>query len=128
MGIHPEDLVLLARLRAFFQPIGEFVRKVIAEGIEPAASYTLGPYPKDKLAYKSQEIVEYETPAQTDGLGTNSRLRKNNSSIYGVAILAGQTPDLLRLAVRLPPDLDELTSAIIQQVERDGAQPQTGGH
>ena len=33
-------------------------------------SPTFGPYPKDTLVYKSNELVEYQTPAQTDGLGT----------------------------------------------------------
>ena len=96
-----------------------FVDAIIKEGIEPASSFTSGPYPADKLVYKNKEVVEYETPAQKDGLGTNSRLRKNEAPISGVAILKGQTPDLLFLAARLPPDLTDLTSAIIQQVERD---------
>jgi hypothetical protein len=102
----------------------EFVRDVIKEGIEPASSFPFGPYPKDKLTYKSKEIVEYETPAQTEGLGTKSWLQKNADPISGVAILLGQTPDLLQLAARLPPEFADLTSPIIQQVERDAAQTQ----
>jgi hypothetical protein len=34
------------------------------------SSLVWGPYPKDALAYKGNRIVEYKTPAQTDGLGT----------------------------------------------------------
>ena len=30
---------------------------------------TFGPYPADKLTYKSKSMVRYRTPAQTDGLG-----------------------------------------------------------
>jgi hypothetical protein len=87
----------------------------------PADSFVSGPYPKDRLAYKSKSVVEYTTPAQTDGLGTQSWLRKNGSPINGVAILVGETPDMLLLSVRLPSDLTGLTSAIVGQVERDAA-------
>jgi hypothetical protein len=96
-----------------------FVEGVIAEGIEPASSFPFGPYPEDKLTYRSKEMVEYETPANTEGLGTNSRLKKNAYPISGAAILIGNTPDLMLLAVRLSPDLTDLAPPIIQQLERD---------
>jgi hypothetical protein len=35
--------------------------KLIAEGIEPESDFPFGPYPKDKLIYKSEELVEYQT-------------------------------------------------------------------
>jgi hypothetical protein len=98
-----------------------FVTSVIEEGIEPASSFPFGPYPLDRLTYRSNEIVEYQTPAQTDGLGTASWLRKNDSPIEGVAILTGEGPDLLQLSVRLPAELNSLTSFIIQQAERDAS-------
>lgn len=99
----------------------ELVRKVIEEGIEPANLFPSGPYPKDKLTYRSKDRVEYETPAETDGVGTQSRLLKNADPIYGVAILVGGAPDLAYLAVRLPPEMMDLAPLIIQQVERDAA-------
>ena len=102
-----------------------FVSKVAAEGIWPADAFPSGPYPQDKLTYKSKEMVEYQTPAQTEGLGTNSRLLKNSSPISGVAILVGEPPDLLFLSMRLPLDLGGLAAAIIRQVERDAARPVT---
>jgi hypothetical protein len=96
-----------------------FVEGVIAEGIEPASSFPFGPYPDDKVTYRSKQIVEYETPANRDGLGTDSRLKKNAYPISGVAILTGEPPALLLLAVRLSPDLTDLASPIVQQLERD---------
>jgi hypothetical protein len=71
------------------------------------------------LTYKSNRVVEYETPAQTDGLGTQSWLKRNGRPIEGVAMLVGQTPDLLRLSVRLPPELNGLRGVIVHQVEHD---------
>jgi hypothetical protein len=96
-----------------------FVTDVVE--VFPASSFTFGPYPKDKLTYKGPTTVEYRTPAQTDGLGTHSWLKKSGSPVDGVAILIGPTPDLLLLSLRLPPHLAGLTSAIIRQVERDAA-------
>jgi hypothetical protein len=102
-----------------------FVRSVIKEGIIPSSSFVFGPYPQDKLIYKNKEIVEYQTPPNAEGLGTNSHLQKNGSSICGVAILAGisSEPSLWILSTRLSPNLAGLSTAIIQQVERDAAEP-----
>jgi hypothetical protein len=98
-----------------------FVVGVIKEGIEPASDFPFGPCPKDKLIFQSRWIVEYQTPPHSEGLGTMSRLRANDYPINGAAILQGQTPDLLFLGVRLPPDMNDLASPIVQQVERDNA-------
>lgn len=103
-----------------------FVRKVVAEGIEPASNFPSGPYPNDKLTYKGKDLVEYQTPPQTEGLGTQSRLLKNADPIGGVAMLVGEDPktgeppSLLLLALRLPPEMTNLTSAIIRQTEYEG--------
>jgi hypothetical protein len=102
-----------------FPAHSDFVEAVIAEGIEPATDFPSGPYPHDKLIYRSKEIVEFETPADTEGLGTDSWLRKNGTPIGGVAILFGEEPNLLHLSVRLPAESNGLNQAIIQQVERD---------
>jgi hypothetical protein len=101
-----------------------FVRKVIAEGIEPAKNFPSGPYPNDKLVYRTKDLVEYQTPPQTEGLGTRSRLLKNTDPVCGVAMLVGLVkegePSLLFLAVRLPSEMTGLSSAIIQQTEYEG--------
>jgi hypothetical protein len=94
-----------------------FVRHMIAEGGQPASSFGYGPYPNDHLTYKSKEIVEYVTPANTEGLGTRSRLRESNAPVQGVAILAGPDTDLIHLAARLPSEMFDLIPAIIQQIE-----------
>jgi len=100
-----------------------FVQSVIKEGIEPASDFPFGPYPKDKLIIQSDRIVEYQTPPHSEGLGTTtSWLRANDYPISGVAILQGQEPDLVFLGVRLPPDMNDLTSHIIRQVEQDNAE------
>jgi hypothetical protein len=104
-----------------FPERGAFVHSVVEEGIEPANAFPSGPYPKDKLTYRSNDLVEYETPPETDGLGMQSRLLKNSEPIRGAAMLVGETPDLAYLAVRLSPEMSDLAPNIVQQMERDAA-------
>jgi hypothetical protein len=97
----------------------EFAKRVSAEDVGPETSFRFGPYSTDKLTYKSTEIVEFQTPGNKDGLGTDfSRFRKNSDPITGVAILTGEPPDLLFLAVRLPSNLSNLSAVIVQETER----------
>lgn len=96
------------------------------EGIEiPIPS---GPYPKDTVTYTSKTIVEYQTPAQTEGLGNfDSWLGKNQMPIAGAAVLivdtppnpSGDPPDVVRLSVRLPPNSTRLTPTIIRYFQLD---------
>jgi hypothetical protein len=100
----------------------------VAKELSPPDKFSFGPDPEEVVTYKSKTVVEYRTPAQTDGLGTHFWLKKNDSAIEGVAILVEQAPDSLLLAVRLPHELAGLTSAIIRQVEREAErrpQPQS---
>jgi hypothetical protein len=99
----------------------EFTRKVMAGNYLPASEFPTGPYPADRLKYKSAEMVEFETPAGADGLGTIDD-PKNSMAVRGAAQLIGdETPDLLLLTVRLPPELGDLAPVIIQQFERSFA-------
>ena len=99
-----------------------FVNRVIAEGVEPATSFPRGPYPTDKLTYKSKEAVEYVTPPNTEGLGTKSFLVRDANPIAGVALLTGEELNLTHLSVRLSPEMSDLLFVIIRQVEQDSSQ------
>jgi len=97
-----------------------FVKDVISEGIEPASSFPTGRYPNDKLTYLNQEKVEFETPANTDGLGTRSRLLKNDMLIRGAAILdPGDDGSLTLVSIRLPANMSDVGDVVIKQAERD---------
>jgi hypothetical protein len=98
-----------------------FVENVLKQAMAPASDYPFAPFPKDSLIFKSDRIVEYQTPPRSEGLGTISRLQASDYPISGVAILQGEEPDLLFLAVRLPPGMNDLALPIIQQVEGDDA-------
>jgi hypothetical protein len=104
-----------------------FVKRVIAEGVEPATSFHYGPYPGDKLTYRSKETVEYVTPPNTEGLGTQSFLIKDANPIDGVALLTGEELSLTHLSARLSPEMSDLLPVIIQQVEQDSSRSATSG-
>lgn len=93
--------------------------KSVLEGLDRTPP--LGPYPADVLLYKSKTLVEFATPAEKEGLGTRSRLRKSDRPIKGAAILFGQPPSLLQLSVRLSKHAEELAPAIVAQFERDAS-------
>ena len=48
-------------------------------------SVTYGPYATDNMVYRSDRLVKYRTPPNTEGLGTiHSGLRPNDLPIDGV--------------------------------------------
>jgi hypothetical protein len=102
-----------------------FADGVIKEGIEPASDFPFGPYPTDTLKYHGDVTVEFQTPANTKGLGTEFGLQPNDQPISGVAAIKWDGEDiyLVCLTVRLMPDTRDLTTQIIQQFERDQELP-----
>jgi hypothetical protein len=104
----------------------EFVRDVVSEGIEPASSFPSTPYATDTLQRRGKDMVEFETPANKKGLGTQSRLAMNSRSIQGVAILIGEEPNLVQLSMRLPNRNQSLGRAIIQQLEIEATDQNSG--
>ena len=107
--LFPQAKKYLAEVSAFMKDMGMPYR------------YPNRPWPKDRIKRIRQDIVEYSTPAESEGLGTQSWL-KRGGPIQGVAILAaGDEPDLTLLSVRLPPNMAALAPVIVRQAERDHA-------
>lgn len=110
----PAVAEILARL---FPEYRALARATLTDFDLPVPS---GPYPKDKLIYKSERLVEYETPARVDGLGTQGCcLEKSDVPVSGFEMLIGDNPALVSMAVRLPGNSRGLTSTIVRQAERD---------
>ena len=105
--------------RLFAREQQAFIASVIAEGIEPKENFPSGPYPADKTTYRGARMVEFETPANTDGLGTSDRLQRNSQPIAGMAKLkdSADGPDFFLLTVRLPAEQANLAPAIVSQAE-----------
>lgn len=104
-----------------FPAYKQFAQNVIAEGIEPASDFPSGPYPTDKLTDRGTNIVEFETPANAAGLGTDGALLANASPIDGVAIITGTDTDLTQLSARVSAQDRDLIPLIVKQVESDAA-------
>ena len=105
--------------RLFAKQEQKFIAGVIAEGIEPKQNFPFGPFPADKLAYKTPLLVEFETPGNKDGLGTSDRLQKNAQPILGMATLKATPigPDFFLVTVRLPANQAGLATVIVAQAE-----------
>jgi hypothetical protein len=85
----------------------------IMRGFEMKPSdFHFGRYPDDQLIYRTPTALRYTTPAWKEGLGTKSWLKANDRPIQGAALLTGEFPDLLHLAVRLPDHQAALAAAI----------------
>lgn len=102
-----------------FPAYKQFVQDLIEESHEPASEYPFGPYPHDNLTYFAKNVVEFETPANAEGLGTDSLLQANGSTIDGVAIIVGEDTDLIQLTMRLAQKERDLIPFIIRQAERE---------
>jgi hypothetical protein len=102
----------IARL---FPNEGDFVRRVIDEKLEPASDFPFGPYPTDKIVKKNEFVVEFETPAHAEGMGTHSLLAKDDMSISGVAMLLKDGAAVM--TIKLPPRLRSLTPELMERAE-----------
>lgn len=72
-----------------------------------------GPVATDVLKRRGARVVEYRTPGGLDGLGTDGWLKREARPIDGVVVLEGETPDLVRVNVRLPERLRWLAPSIL---------------
>ncbi len=101
-----------------------FVTAVQNGGFLPSTTnFASGPYPTDRLNYLNRHAVEFTTPPNKDGLGTDFRLLKSSLPITGVEILTGADTDLISLSLRLPAEIAGLAPAIQHQVVREYAAP-----
>lgn len=120
--------VRVARIAArLFPAARSFVEGVIAEGAAPAASFQFRPFPADLLTRRSNTVVEFRTPGGGEGLGTENRLTRDEQPISGVVILLpAEEMDLVKLDIRLPPELRPLADAIVQEVLSSHGTPRSG--
>jgi hypothetical protein len=93
----------------------EFVTRVRQEHLIADSAFDPESYPADQLQYLSDRFVEYTTPANHSGLGTDGMLDMSNLPIRGLTILnlIDDANSLIEVRVRLPPNLSSLTEAIL---------------
>ena len=99
-----------------FSVVGsEFVARVRQEHLISDSAFDPGSDPDDQLQYLSDRFVEYTTPANRTGLGTDGMLDMSNLPIRGLTILnlVDDANSLIEVRVRLPPNLSSLAEPIL---------------
>ena len=86
----------------------EFIARVRQEHLISESAFDPESYPDDQLQYLSDRFVEYTTPPNHTGLGTDSMFEASNLPIRGLTILnlADEANSLIEVRVRLPPNLE----------------------
>ena len=115
----------VARIAARLFPIARtFVQQVIDEGLEPKQDFPFGPFPTDHLTRRSDTVVEFTTPAHSEGIGLTGYAARGDLPISGVVILMPDDDmDLIKLNVRLPLEMGALAKDVIAATERDRGVP-----
>jgi len=95
---------------------GDFIAGVRQEHLVSDATFDVEPHPNDELRYLSDRLVEYTTPANHAGLGTDGQLEVSALPIRGLSILnvQAETDSLTEVRVRLPGALNAVAEAIVQ--------------
>ena len=106
--------VAVTAARLFPKSTRDFVAKIKAE--EPAryVDFDVKPFPADQLHYLSGRAVEFVTPADKEGLGTQGMLLPSSLPIRGLIALDPEeiVEGERELFVRLPDDLLPLSHPI----------------
>lgn len=97
----------------------DYVEKIIKEGIEPLSNFPYGIFPNDKLTYLDDRNVEYETPKNSQGIGTFISLSADNLSIKGAAMLVNDDFDLVTINIKLPEEMAAFSNEILHYAETE---------
>jgi hypothetical protein len=94
----------------------DFVAHVKQEHLVSDSLFDVEPHPADRLEYLSDRFVEYTTPANTAGLGTDGMFEVSDLPVTGLTIvnLAADVNTLTEVRVRLPAGLNSVAQAIVQ--------------
>jgi hypothetical protein len=108
--------VAITASRLFSVVGGEFVTRVRQEHLISDSSFDAEPYPDDQLRYLSDRLVEYTTPANRTGLGTEGMFEMSNMPVRGLTLLNLETEanSLTEVRVRLPAGLNSVAETIVQ--------------
>jgi hypothetical protein len=94
----------------------EFIAHVRQEHLIPDSSFGVTRYAEDDVKYLSDRLVEFSTPANHPGIGSDDMLEVSAAPIRGLMILnlENEVDTLTELRIRLPPNLNSLAEAILQ--------------
>jgi len=94
----------------------DFIDRIRQEHVIADSSFEAAPYPDDQLQYLSDRLVEFTTPANRAGLGTDGMFEVSDLGVRGLIML--NLPDevntLTEVRLRLPTNLNPVAAAIMQ--------------
>lgn len=80
-------------------------------------TYSVEVYPWDRYTYRNPSLVEFVTHRDSDGLGQWRGLQGKSHAIHGIVSLRSDAT-LLYVAMRVPPAMDPVRTAILADVIR----------
>jgi hypothetical protein len=94
----------------------EFITRVRQEHLISDSSFNVQSYPNDQISYLTDQLVEYTTPGNHTGLGTEGLLETSNLAVRGLTMLnlEAEVDALTEVRVRLPAALNSAAEAIVQ--------------
>jgi hypothetical protein len=94
----------------------DLITRVRAEHLISDSSFDVQPYADDQLRYLSDRFVEYTTPPNRTGLGTDGLLEMSDLPVRGLTLLnlAVEANTLTEVRVRLPVGLNPVADSIVQ--------------
>jgi hypothetical protein len=107
----------------------EFIARVRQEQVIADSSFDVEPYADDRLQYLSDRLVQFTTPANRTGLGTDGQFEQSDLPVRGLILLnlEDQLNTLTEVRVRLAPALNPVALAVLRLEttcvqRRDGCQ------
>jgi len=94
----------------------EFIATIRQEHVVSDSALQAAPDPDDQVQYISDRLVQFTTPANRNGLGTDGLFEMSDRAVRGLIILnlERSVNSLTEVRVRLPPALDAVTTTIVQ--------------
>jgi len=94
----------------------EFIRRVREEHLISDSSFDAEHYPDDHVQYLSDRFVQYATPANRSGLGTEGIFDNSDLPVRGLTILnpEAQVISLTEVRIRLPSELNPVAETILR--------------
>jgi len=100
-----------------FALIGEdFITRIRQEHLIPDASFEAEPDADDQIQNISDRLVEFTTPPNRSGLGTNDMFEPSDWPVRGLIILnlPSELNSLTEVRVRLPPGMIGIAATVVQ--------------
>jgi hypothetical protein len=97
--------------------VAEFVERVRKQRVVPAPDLEHRPYPHDSVTSRDSLLVEFTTPPNATGLGTEGMLDPSQDAIRGAAFLDASAPDQPNLSlvrIRLGPGMRQVEAALLR--------------